>query len=150
MAYQPRIGFGGKLEIDTAYPSTPNWVEVGEVIDFNCNIDIAEVDVTHQQSVTVAPFYKEWIPGAVSVELSFTVIWDPGATEHENCVLDHLGVTRQFRYTFNDDKGTGDTVWTFAGFYRGPSVSVPNEDKLTSDITIRVTGSPTFAGTAIS
>lgn len=136
MAYVPAIGFGGKLD-----DVTSGTVNIGHVIDFNFNIDIAEVDVTHQQSDTSAPFYKEFIPGAVSVEATFTCNWDPGATEHEACVLDNLGAERDFQYTFKDG-----TTWAFSGFYRSPSIAVPNEDKLTADVGIRITGTPTFTG----
>lgn len=143
MAHTPAIGFGGKLEIDVAYPSTPSWVEIGHVVDFNTNIDVAEVDVTHQQSASAAPWWAEFIPGKVSVELSFTCNFDPGVNEHEDTILDEISIMRQFKYTFKDG-----SVWTFVGFYRTSNLSMPNEDKLAGDVSVRVTGAPTFAGAA--
>lgn len=141
MAYAPAIGFGGKLEIDTDYPATPAWAEIGHVKDFATAIDVTEADVTHQQSATVAPWWAEYIPGKVSIELSFNCNFDPGANEHENVIFDHLCLVRQFRYTFTDG-----SVWGFVGFYRGVNPSMPNEEALSADVTIRVTGAPTFTG----
>ena len=148
MSFEAAIGFGGKLEIDTAYPGTPAYTDVGQVVDFGLSPDVAEVDVTHQQSATSAPYWAEFIPGKVSVEANFNCIFDPGAAQHQATILDFLGQEKTWRYTFPDDKGTGNSEWTFGGFYRTPNISIPNEDKRSADVTIRVTGAPTFAGTA--
>lgn len=143
MAITPAIGFGGKLEIDTAYPAAASWTEIGHIKDFAVAIDVGEAEVTHQQSRTSAPWWAEYIPGKVSIELSFSCNFDPGADEHENVLLDHLCLIRQYRYTFRDT-----SVWTFAGFYRSMTPNMPNEEALNADVTIRVTGAPSFVGAA--
>ena len=153
MAFEAAIGFGGKLE----YYTGATWADVGRVVDIRLNVDVAEADASHQQGpqqynagppvVPRVPF-MEAIPGKASCEVTFNCIFDPGAAQHQATILDFLGQEKTWRYTFPDDKGTGNSEWTFGGFYRTPNISIPNEDKRSADVTIRVTGAPTFAGTA--
>lgn len=138
--YTPAIGFGGKLELDTAYPSTPSLVEVGHVRDFGYQINVGEEDVTHQQSSGAAqPFWAEWIPGKVDCTITFDVNYDPGDENHDDTLNDEIGIVRSWTYTFKD----GSTL-SFPGFYTGIGVSVPNETRNAGDVSIRVTGPPTF------
>lgn len=148
--YTPQIGHGGRLQIDTAHPAAPALVDVGMVVDFGTSIDVAEVDVSHQQSPEASndtpttphgPFWAEFIPGKITVEVTFTMVADVGQDEHENVILDHVGVIREWQYKFRDE-----SLWTFIGFYKGIGFSVPNEAEGTGDVTIRVTGKPTFVG----
>lgn len=153
--FQPAIGFGGQLLIQTDYPADlpGTFTDVGHVIDFGCNIDVAEVDITHQQSATAAPYYAEYIPGKVSLELTFNCNFDPGDEEHggdsegtdAGTILGYLGQLTRFKYVF-DDHASAPSTWTFVGFYRTPNINVPNEAQHTADVTIRVTGAPTFVG----
>lgn len=144
MPFTPAIGFGGKLEIDPDWPTTPDvgYVDVGHVKDFGMNIDVADVDVSHQQSnAGAAPFYGDAKPGKVSLEVTFNCNLDPGATEHEATLLAHIGIIRRWQYTFKDG-----SVWRFNGFYKTINAAVPAEDRLSGDVTIRITGAPTFTG----
>lgn len=152
MSFKELIGFGGTLEIDTAYnpvdTQTPVWVVIGQIIDFAENKNVAEIDVTHRQSSAAPPWMSEWKPGKVDVDVTFNVVFDPGSTEHKAVLQDHVGIVRQFRYTFADEDLTLTTpsVWTFEGFYKTMSTGMPMEDKHTSDVTIRVSGVISYVG----
>lgn len=146
--YEPRIGFGGILKVDYGSGLT----EIGHVVDVGMNIDIGEAETSHQQGptqhATTPKAFMEAIPSKAGVELTFNVRFDPGVTEHEDVILDHLAEILEFVYEFDDDKGIGtNSKWTFDGFYRSVNPTAPLEDANTADITIRVTGAPTFAGT---
>lgn len=141
MAFTAAIGFGGKLEIDGAYPSTPNWVEVAAIQEFGINVDVGEADTTHKQSQASAPWWADFLPGKVSVEATFRCLFDAAAAQHGSSILGHIGVVRQYRYTFTDG-----SVWSFVGFYKTPAVTVPMEEANAADVTLRVKGAPTFTG----
>ena len=135
--YGGAIGFGGKLEVDPG----GGYEDFGMVVDMSVAIEAGEVDTTHQQSDETAPFFKEYIPGSINVELSLSIVFDPSDTSHKATILDLLGLEKAYKYTFEDG-----SIWEFAGFARAPSFSMPAKDRLGGDITIRCTGQPTFTG----
>jgi hypothetical protein len=148
MAFAASIGFGGKLEVETGVLGSDTWKEVGQIVDAGLNVNAGEVDVSHQQSPNEdlgdpgTRYWDEYISGAIDLEFPFTAVFDPGGEEHEDSVLDFIGVVRNFRYEF----GQGQK-WTFAGFYRSHTFGMPNENRLELDCTIRVTGTPVFDAT---
>jgi hypothetical protein len=135
------IGYLSKIEVEDAAGSGV-WVELGEVTDITPPSDSVDViDVTHMSSPDST---REFIagltdPGEVSIDMN----WVPGSITDE-FIRDWRSSRerRSTRITFPND-----VTWLFSAFVTGHTPAVPNEDKLTSTLTAKVTSS-TVTGVA--
>lgn len=127
------IGDGGSPEAFTA---------LAEVLDVSAPSDSVDViEVTHQTSPGRT---KEFIAGLNDPgECSFTINFIPGAGDDTALqAIRTPSTSTNFRITFPD---TGSTTWTFAGFLTSYTPTAPVNDRMTADITIKLTGSYTAA-----
>ena len=103
------------------------------------SVDI--IDVTHLKSTDrVREFIAGMIdPGEVSIEMNFV----PGsAADTAIQALEGLSTTTNFRVTFPDGT-SGSVTWIFAGFLSGYEPAIPSGEKMTANVTFKVTGTTT-------
>lgn len=103
------------------------------------------VEVTHHQSPAR---YREFIKGLLDAgEVSFTINYIPDNTTHNNA----LGLLSDFTNNATIDTWTlvfpnvAGTTWTFPAFVTKFDPKAPIDDKLSADITLKVSGQPTLA-----
>ena len=95
------------------------------------------IDVTAHDSPNG---YREWLGGLKDGgEVSLTVNYDPG--DHD-AIFDDLGDTVARDYKVVWPGGIGN--WAFKAFLTGFSPSAPIDDKLSAELTLKVTGAPTI------
>lgn len=135
------IGYGAKFEVETAAGSDV-YTELEEVTSItppSSSVDV--VDVTHMQSPDSTREFIQGLtdPGECSLEQNFV----PGSdTDVFIQAWRASRERRSARITFPND-----VTWTFKAFVTGYQPDIPNEDKLTSSLTCKVTGS-TVTGVA--
>ena len=145
MTHHP--SFGSVLQWDPAGGTA--WSAVGQVKDASGpSISRGTVDVSTQDSTSG---YREFLPGlADGGDVSFALGWDPTDADHQqgagtgligNFVNDGCTMAA-WKWTVNTCSGT--YYWTFDGFLTGFSPSVPMEGELTADVSVKVSGVPTF------
>lgn len=135
------IGYGAAFGIgDGASPEVfTDLAEVFSITPPSETIDI--IDATHMASPSRR---REFIPGLVDTgDTSFELNFVPGGSA-ETALDAEIGktTTTNFRITFPDGS-SGSATWIFAGFVTGFEPSVPNEDKMTATVTIKVTSTIT-------
>ncbi len=126
------IGDGGGPEVFT------NIAEVFGITGPGLSADI--LDVTHMES---PGRFREKIVGLLDAgEVSFEINWIPDNATHAKFITDFKARTkRNFEVTWPD---TASTLWSFAAFFSGEEPSAVPEDKLTTSITLTITGEPTL------
>jgi predicted secreted protein len=128
---------GGFVEL-LSEPSPVDWKALGEVSDVNPPSPTKEtVDVTHMQSPDK---YMEFISGLKDGgEASFTMnfTFDSYNDIKNNYELDDS--PRKYKIVFPDSKTT-PTIFEFYAIVTGVPVSAPTGDKVTSDVTLKVSG----------
>jgi hypothetical protein len=127
------IGYDTLLEVSTN--GGADWTEVAEVFSITPPSETADaIDATHFQSPDRT---REFIEGLVDPgECSFEMNFVPGsATDVLIRSLRGLGAV-MWRMTFPNS-----VVWAFSGIRTGYEPAVPNDDKMTATVTIKVTGS---------
>lgn len=132
-------GFGALYEISTTTGGSV-YTAVGEVIDMNLPQDEADdVEATHYQSPSNT---REYIGGPITPgEGGFTINWIPGnSTDLFLRALRLSRATRNHRITFPN----GAKV-VFPAFIKGYAPSVPIDDRLTAEFTIRKAGAETWS-----
>lgn len=98
----------------------------------------ASIDVSAHDSPDNS---KEFVPGMVDPgEVSMTINWDSAEATHQD-VRDDIYVDSVRTYRIEEPDGS--TV-TFDGFVTGFENARPVDDKLTADITMKVTGKPVW------
>ena len=134
MATTASIGNGAQFQIESATPGT--WTAISEVFDITPPNETSDViDVT---SFGSPEGQREYIvgltdPGECSFEMNFT----PGsASEGLLLTAKAARAAKNFRIVFPNDQ-----TWTFSGLLTGYEPSMPNDDKMTCTVTIKVTGS---------
>ena len=147
MAYTftPQIGYGGKLEVDTAYPAG-TYKQVDGLDDFDISFDTSEIETTSRQGTTTAIRNNaSYLPGITRAEAHATFVGDPDATAagngHGVTIYPYIGIITKWRYTFADL-----STWVFTGFMTRPVFNSPRDDKFTVDVSFRITGVDTFTG----
>lgn len=129
------IGYGTLLQRgDGATPE--NFTTVGEVLSITGpNLALNIVDATHMESPGAT---QEFIPGLIDPgTITMNLAFVPSNTTQSNLVTDLKNRTkRNFQIVFPD---TGTTTWSFAGYVTGWAVTAPINDRLTADVTVKVT-----------
>jgi hypothetical protein len=148
-AFTPQIGYGGKLEVDTAYdPITPpaaTWIQLDGLDDFDISFETNEIETTSRQGTTAAIRNNaSYLPGITRLEAHASFVFDPDKTPiaasvggHGITVYPYIGKLGHWKYTFADT-----STWEFTGFMSRPSFNSPREDKATMDVTWRLTKAP--------
>ena len=134
---------GTELQMsDSAFQNHTPIAEILTITGPTMNRD--QLDVTNQGSTGG---FREFINGLINLgSLSFSINYIPTAATHDAAtgLLDvfESGEVREFNLVFPDG---GNTTWVLRGIVNGFEVSVPVDAQLTADITIVLTGVPTFA-----
>ena len=119
-----------------------SFTDLAEVISISPPSQSTDIiDVTHLKSVNRRrEFLAGFIdPGDVTLELNHV----PGsAADTAIQALEGLSTTTNFRVTFPDGT-SGSVTWIFAGFLQGYEPNITPDDKMTSSVTIKVTGATT-------
>ena len=131
MATAASIGNGAQFQIESAAPNT--YTAVAEVYDItppNETTDI--IDASHMASTDREFIMGLTDPGECSFEMNFV----PGSTS-ETLILAAKAAraAKNFRIVFPNL-----ATWTFAGLLTGYEPAMPNDDKMTCTVTIKVTG----------
>ncbi len=124
--------------------SSESFTDLSEVISISPPSQTTDIiDVTHLKSVNRRrEFLAGFIdPGDVSLELNHV----PGsAADTAIQALEGLSTTTNFRVTFPDGT-SGSVTWIFAGLLQGYEPNISADDKMTSTVTIKVTGATTVS-----
>lgn len=143
---QTLIGYGIHLARgDGASPEV--FTDIAELADLSPPAMAKDsVEATHTDSTDG---FREFIPGLKDGgEFTATVNLLPGnATQHnasDGALNDYINETtaRNWRITF---PGSPAAKWTFKAFITGFDANTPMDDKMTFDITFKVSGAPTIA-----
>lgn len=131
MSTQASIGNGAQFQIESATPGT--YTALAEVFDITPPNEVTDViDASHMGSPDREFVMGLTDPGETSFEMNFV----PGSTS-EGLILAAKAarVAKNFRIVFPNA-----ATWTFAGLLTGYEPAVPNDDKMTATVTIKVTG----------
>jgi hypothetical protein len=129
-------GDGGAPEVFTT---------IAEVTDISGpTLALDPLDVTAHTSPAA---FREFIGGLLDGgEVTFTINYVPTDSTHDNStgILSDLAgrVTSNWKLIFPD---TGATEWTFAAFLTAFESTEPVDDRLSAEITLKLTGQPTLA-----
>lgn len=126
-------GFGTLIAVATA--STATYTTIGEPISIDGpNITSTDIDFFHQQSPNQ---FREFKAGAGDAgEITFTVNY----VEADSSTIYALHRTdRWFKIT-----DSGSSTWVCGGYIRDIAPSFPEDDRATMDLTIKLSGKPTF------
>lgn len=123
-----------------------NGTTVAEVNDITPpSLGRDEIEVTHHQSPNR---WREFIKGLKDAgEFSMSINYIPTNSTHNastGLLADFANDTTVDTWTlvFPD---TALTTWSFPGFMKGFAPKAPIDDKLSADVTMKVTGQPTLA-----
>jgi len=131
-----KIGDGGEPETFTT---------IAEVTDISGpSLSADTIDVTSHDS---PGGYREFIQGLKDAgEVTFTINFIPTEATHDastGLLKDYNdGTLRNFQLVFPDP---GNTTWSFAAVVTGFEPSEPTDDKLSADVTLKISGQPTLA-----
>lgn len=131
-----RIGYGTTFDLGNGATPTEVMLEIAEVFDITPPSESTDVvDATHMGSPNAM---REFImgltdPGEASFEMNFlagspsevAILAARAARAARTCVI-----------TFPNR-----ATWTFKGLITGYEAAIPNEDKMTATVTIKVSGS---------
>jgi predicted secreted protein len=107
--------------------------------------DVEEIDVTSHDS---SGAYREFVASFLDAgEVTFDINFDPNQATHRATTGGILYLRDQrlvvpWKLTF---PGTPVHTTTFQGFVKGAPFDAPFDDKLSATVTVRVTGSATWA-----
>ncbi len=135
-------GYGTVLTVDNGVATTT----IGGIVNISGPsiagdaIDVADMDSTGK--------VREFIPGLIDGgEVTCTVNYnsDQGGAAYELHLLS-ISTTTAYTWTitFNDGGTNTDSSMKFPGFLSGLGASIPNGDKVTQDVTIKVGGKWTY------
>lgn len=127
-------GFGSLVAVATA--STGAYTTIGEPIETitGPNISATDIDFFHHQSPNQ---FREFKAGAGDAgEITFSVNY----VEADSSTIYGLHRTdRWFKIT-----DSGSSTWVCQGYVRDVTPNFPIDDRATMDITIKLSGKPTF------
>ena len=136
------MGAGAAFGIgDGASPEV--YTDLAEVLSISPPSQAVDIiDVTHLKSTNrLREFIAGFIdPGDVSIEMNFIA---GSAADVAIRALEGLATTTNFRVTFPDGT-SGSVTWIFAGFLSGYEPTVSPDDKMTANVTFKVTGVTTI------
>lgn len=127
-----KIGDGGGTEVFTA---------IAEVKSISGpSLSLETIDATHMSSPSG---HREVLPSFKNAgEVSFDVNFLPGVGTQASLFTDWTNRTlRNFQLAFPDEN---DTVWSFAAYVTGLSISAPMDDVLGASVTLTISGPPDF------
>jgi len=124
------------MAIDTGFGTTLTWgsssftAELFEVTPPGASRE--SIDTSHMSTLSGA---MTFIPADLVDwgEATFSVAFDPSTSPPVNAAAETITIT------FPDE-----TTWAFSGFVTGYEPTVPMDDKMTADLTIKVTGRVTI------
>lgn len=134
MTTQAAIGNGTQFQIEGATANT--FDTIAEVFDISPPNETT--DVIDATTFGSADGMREYIlgltdPGECSFEMNFV----PGsASEQKILTVKAARAAKKFRIVFPNL-----ATWTFSGLLTGYEPAVPNDDKMTATVTIKLTGS---------
>jgi len=129
------VSCGAAFYYSDAPPLSPNWLELGWVIDMNVDgITVTATEVSHLRSQFCA---KEFLPGKLDGG-TLTLNTNFVATQYVilNALLQNYKAFRIITPNIS--------TMTFEGFITSLGVAIPDDDRITVPITIKVSGRPTF------
>lgn len=136
MTTQARIGYGSLFKIWNSSLSPAAYETMGEVTNITPpSKQKDQIDATHMQSPNRQ---REFIAGLTDPgEAGITVNFVPGsATDERLRELDESGETVEMQIVFPNS-----VTWTFEAFVSGYQPDVPVDDKMTAEVTFKVSGS---------
>lgn len=131
------VGPGTTLTV--ADTSGGTYTAIAEVIDIKKGLMVDKTKVSHLTS----PSYRhEYIPAGLTDpgEVSFTANFTKAQYA---TIYGYFRTTKYWKITTPDN-----SVWAFAGFWSKLDVTVPDNDRVTVDVTIACTGVETFTAGA--
>ncbi len=131
-----QVGDGGAPEAFTTI------AEVTEISGPSLVLD--PLDVTSHESPGA---FREFVGGLLDGgEVTFTINYVPTGSTHDastGIIADMIARTvRNFQVIFPD---VGATVWSFAALVTAFEPAEPVDDRLSAEVTLKVTGQPTLA-----
>ena len=101
---------------------------------------------TYKDAGTAADYFKDKTPGLIDAgQLKIQIEFDTGDTGHQGIIEDMVNrVLRNWQVQFPD----GSTIFTFAAYVAEFQPKNPVENLVTADITLDVSGKPTFGSFA--
>lgn len=123
-----------------------NGTPIGQIQDISGPALSTDTDeVTNHDS----PDYTEEFIATIkrTGEISFPVVFDPDSTGHAALFAAWEDRTKDaYVMTYPDETGATDAgaSWAFSAYCTGFSMSAPVTGHLSADVTLRVTGAPTF------
>lgn len=119
---------------------------IGEVFDISGpGLSREEIEVTHHTS---ANRWREFIKGLKDAgEVTFSINYIPTNSTHAAAtgILDDFAddtVIDTWSIVFPD---SGATTWSFPAFLTSFEPAMPIDDRLTADVTLKISGQPTLA-----
>lgn len=133
------VGFGTVLILCSSDGTTEN--NVAQVLNISGpGVSGNDVDTTTLDS---SSNYRTFVGGLLDPgELTFSIVYDPTAATHA-LLANFMGE----RYTANWKIAIGSSsgaLQTFSGHVKGMSREIPLDDKVTCDVTVKVTGLPGY------
>jgi predicted secreted protein len=137
---QAMIGYGSRFQIYSGLLGSPaaDWTDLGEVYNITAPSSTVDmVDVTHMQSPGGR---REFVPGLIDPgECSFEMNFIPGS-DGDLILLAILDQepserVRNCRIVFPND-----VMWTFQANLMTYEPSAPTDDKMTANVSFKVTG----------
>ena len=127
------IGYDSTVEISTNGGDT--WTEIEEVSNLTPPpFTIDTVDATHMQSANRT---REFIAGINDPgNTTFTINWVPGSATD----VALRGVAAGFTQFMIRETFPNGAYWTMSGILTGYAPSAPLDDKMSAEVTIKVTG----------
>ena len=132
---------GTLLRIDDG---TGSYTTIAEVTDIGGpSMSLDPIDVTSHDSIAA---FREFIGGLLDAgEVTLTINYVPTAGTHDattGLIADMVArVVRNFKLVFPD---SGTTTWTFAALITAFESAEPIDDKLSADVTLKLSGQPTL------
>lgn len=141
-ATEASIGYGSLFDISRDSGAT--WLTLGEVFDItppSAAVDV--IDATHMSSPNRT---REFIAGLTDPgDASFSQNFVPGSAADVTIrAIRATGERVICRITYPNA-----TVWKFDGFLTGYNPAVPTDDKMTAEVTFKVTGSTIVEDAAV-
>lgn len=130
------IGYGTRLYMGATANAT-TLTKLAEVTSVAFpDESVAEVEVTHYESPGRS---REFIPGlSDNGSITFTINWVPGSAT--DALLIAAKADRANRLVRIVTPGPDGQMFTFPAFISGMTRAAPIDDRMTSDVTLRVAG----------
>lgn len=131
------FGYGCVLQVTT----TTGDAAIGQIRNINGpGASFGDVDTTCMDS---SSNYRTFVPGLGDAgELTFTLLYDPGLVAHKRLAY-YAGQrsVKNFKLYHGTTAADEDA---FAAYVKGIARTIPMDDVITCDITLKVTGNPAY------